>query len=195
MTYDSRFEGIICTFAHGPGGDFMSAGLDWGRLVSNIPLPEQNLAGIAAGVVLQRLWPLRVGGPSRVPSVLRRVAGVVSLAAGGALITWAWSAARSTRLARPDTLVIAGPYAISRNPMYVGWALVHLGVGLLRDDAWVVAALPVVSVAVHRGVLREEAFLAAAFPKEFSRYCVSVPRYVPTLRAEFRAERPRRPRR
>jgi protein-S-isoprenylcysteine O-methyltransferase Ste14 len=173
----------------------MTAPLDWGRLVSNIPLPEQNLSGIAAGVVLQRLWPLRIGGPSRVPSVLRRVAGGVSLATGGALITWAWFAARRTRLARPDTLVTAGPYALSRNPMYVGWALAHLGAGLLRNNAWVVAALPVASAAVHRGVLREEALLAAAFPEEFSRYRLSVPRYVPTLRAGFRAERPLRPRR
>jgi protein-S-isoprenylcysteine O-methyltransferase Ste14 len=158
----------------------MTGPVDWGRLASNIPLPEQNLAGIAAGLVLQRLWPLRVGPPS----VLRRVAGGVSLAAGGALITWAWYAARSTRLARPDTLVDSGPYRLSRNPMYVGWALAHLGVGLLRNDAWVVAALPLASVAVHRGVLREEVFLAEAFPKEFSRYRLSVPRYVPALRAE-----------
>ena len=54
--------------------------------------------------------------------------------------------------------------------MYMGWALVHLGVGLLRNDAWTTAALPVASAAVHREVLREEALLAATFPAKFSRY-------------------------
>ena len=168
---------------------------DWSRLLSNVPLPEQNLAGIAAGVLLQRVLPLRFGQASGPPSVLLGVAGGASLADGGALITSAWFAARSTRLSRPDTLVTSGPYAVSRNPMYVGWALVHLGVGLLRHDAWVLAALPIACGAVHRGVLREEGLLHTAFPAEFSRYLQAVPRYVPAPRAEFRAARPRRPRR
>lgn len=160
----------------------MNAYSDWGRLLSNIPLPEQNLAGIAVGVVLQRLIPLRLGGPRFFVGTI----GAASLAAGGAAVTWAWLAARSTRLARPDTLVTSGPYALSRNPMYVGWALAHLGVGLLRDDAWTVVALPVSMVAIHRGVIAEEEVLAGTFPAEFSQYRLSVPRYVPALRVVLR---------
>ena len=173
----------------------MAGHRDWSRLLSNIPLPEQNLAGIAAGLVLQRVLPLRLVNAYGPPSVLLRLAGGASLAAGGTLITWAWLAARDTRLANPDALVTSGPYGVSRNPMYVGWALVHLGVGLLRNDAWTTAALPVASAAVHRGVLREEALLEATFPVEFSRYRQSAPRYGPHLRAEFRAALPLRPRR
>ncbi len=173
----------------------MTAPRNWGRLLSNIPLPEQNLVGIAVGVVLQRVLPVRLGRPSGLPPMVLRAAGSVSVAAGSGVITWAWFAARSTRLARPDALITSGPYAFSRNPMYVGWTLVHLGVGLLRNDAWIVAALPLASAAVHRGVLREEALLETAFPAEFSRYRESVPRYVPAPRAEFRAARPLRPRR
>jgi protein-S-isoprenylcysteine O-methyltransferase Ste14 len=173
----------------------MTAPRNWGRLLSNIPLPEQNLVGIAAGVVLQRVLPVRLGQTSGLPSVMRRVAGGASVAAGSSVITWAWLAARGTRLARPDALITSGPYALSRNPMYVGWTLVHLGVGLLRNDAWIVAALPLASAAVHRGVRREEALLETAFKAGFSRYRESVPRYVPTPRAEFRAARQLRPRR
>lgn len=154
----------------------MTALPDWERLLSNIPLPVENLAGIAAGVVLQHAVPLRTG---LAPSLVR-AAGVASLAASGAVVSWAWLAARSTRLADPDSLVTTGPYALSRNPMYVGWALAHLGVGLLRDDSWTLAALPVAAAAVHHQVLREEEALAAAFPVEFSRYRRSVPRYVPS---------------
>ncbi|MHA7302129.1 methyltransferase family protein [Pseudarthrobacter sp. MDT1-22] len=164
---------------------------DWGRLLSNIPLPEQNLAGIAVGVVLQRLMPLRLGGPH----FLVRTIGAASLATGSAIVSWALLAARNTGLSRPDALLTAGPYAHSRNPMYVGWALAHLGIGLLRDDAWTVAALPVASVAVHRGVLGEEEILAASFPVEFSQYRLSVPRYVLRLRRAWRAGLPRHPRR
>ena len=173
----------------------MTASRDWGRLLSNIPLPEQNLTGIAAGMVVQRVVPRRLVQAPGPPSVLLRLAGGASLAAGGTLIMWAWFAARNTRLAKPDALVTAGPYGLSRNPMYVGWAVVHLGVGLLRNDAWTTAALPVVSAAVHREVLREEALLEATFPAEFSRYRQFAPRYVPHLRAGFPAALPLRPRR
>lgn len=173
----------------------MAAPRDWRGLLSNIPLPEQNLAGMAAGAVLQRLWPLRIGLRSGPPSLLLQVAGGASMAAGGALVTWAWFSARGTRLARPDSLVVSGPYGLSRNPMYVGWGLVHLGAGLLRNNAWIIAALPPACAAVHREVLREEAFLEAAFPAEFSRYRLSVSRYLPTRRAGFQAGRRRRPRR
>ncbi|MDR7159423.1 methyltransferase family protein [Arthrobacter sp. BE255] len=173
----------------------MTARLDLVRLLSNIPLPEQNLAGIAAGVILQRIAPRPLVPASGPPSILLRLAGGASLASGVALILWAWHAARSTRLATPDGLVTSGPYGLSRNPMYMRWALVHLGVGLLRNDAWTTAALPVASAAVHREVLREEALLEATFPAEFSRYRQSVHRYGPHLRARFPAALPLRPRR
>lgn len=78
--------------------------------------------------------------------------------------------------------------------MYVGWALAHLGIGLLRDDAWTVAALPADSVAVQRGVLGKEEILAASFPVEVSQYRLSVPRYVPRLRRGSRAGLPHHPR-
>ncbi|MEW9873334.1 isoprenylcysteine carboxylmethyltransferase family protein [Arthrobacter sp. HS15c] len=173
----------------------MTSRREWSRLLSNFPLPEQNLAGIAAGMVLQRVQPHRLVQSSGLPVAALRLAGGASLAAGGTLITWAWLAARDTRLARPETLVTSGPYGRSRNPMYVGWALVHLGVGLLRNDAWTTAALPVASAAVHREVLREEALLEATFPAEFSRYRQSVPRYVPHRHAGFPAALPLRRRR
>ena len=160
----------------------MNTPQDWVRLLSNIPLPEQNLAGIAVGEVLHRVLPHRLGGPR----ILVWTIGAASLAAGGAAVAWAWLAARHTRLARPDALVTGGPYALSRNPMYVGCALAHLGVGLLRDDAWTVAALPVSLVAIHRGVLREEKVLAASFPAEFNQYRLSVPRYMPGSRVVLR---------
>ncbi|WP_426227800.1 methyltransferase family protein [Pseudarthrobacter sp. DSP2-3-2b1] len=155
----------------------MTGKRDRKRLLSNIPLPEQNLAGLAAGLVLQRVVPLRIGRPSGPASPLLTTAGAASLAAGGTLVTWAWFAARNTRLAHPEALVTGGPYAFSRNPMYLGCALIQLGAGLLQNNAWMVAALPVASAAMHREVLREEAFLAEAFGERFTQYRRSVPRY------------------
>ncbi|MBD1538832.1 MULTISPECIES: methyltransferase family protein [Pseudarthrobacter] len=150
----------------------------WRLLLSNIPLPEQNLLGIAAGAALQRLVPIRLSGISSRWQRRLRTAGGASLAAGGVLVTWSWWAAHRTLLTRPAELLTSGPYSFSRNPMYVGWTLLHLGIGLVRRNAWSLAALPVAAGAVHRQVLREEASLAASFGGAFAEYRRAVPRYV-----------------
>ncbi|WP_216636669.1 isoprenylcysteine carboxylmethyltransferase family protein [Arthrobacter sp. OY3WO11] len=147
-------------------------------LLSNIPLPEQNLLGIAAGAALQRLVPIRLSRVTGRRQRLLRTTGGASLAAGGVLVTWSWWAAHRTLLTRPAGLVTSGPYSFSRNPMYVGWTLLHLGIGLVWHNAWTLAALPVAAAAVHRRVLREEASLAASFGGAFAEYRRAVPRYV-----------------
>ncbi|WP_146068750.1 isoprenylcysteine carboxylmethyltransferase family protein, partial [Arthrobacter sp. 9E06] len=122
--------------------------------------------------------PLRLPGISGPWQRLLRTTGGASLTAGGVLVTWSWWAAHHTLLTRPAELVTSGPYSFSRNPMYVGWTLLHLGIGLVRHNAWTLAALPVAAAAVHRQVLREEASLAVSFGGAFAEYRRAVPRYV-----------------
>lgn len=64
--------------------------------------------------------------------------------------------------------------------MYVGWALLHLGFGLVGGSTWVLGAFPAATWLVHRQVLHEERDLGEAFPDEFARYRAAVPRYLPT---------------
>ncbi len=81
-------------------------------------------------------------------------------------------------LDRPRRLVVTGPYAVSRNPMYAGWWLLHLGVGLLQGSAWALLTTPAAALAEHRGVLAEERELAELFGAGFAAYAGQVPRYV-----------------
>jgi protein-S-isoprenylcysteine O-methyltransferase Ste14 len=143
-----------------------------GRL-SNVPVPEQNVVGIAAGLVLHRARPWQLPGHR----VVHRLVGSTLCAGGAALVVRSWSAAGQVDLSRPERLVTSGPYATSRNPMYVGWALLQVGVGVISGSAWVVATLPPAAGWVHRQVLREERALAAGFGDEFGRYRATVPRY------------------
>ena len=107
----------------------------WPTRVRNVPLPEPFLFGIGAGLVLHRLWPRRLPGSD----TLRRVLGCSMLGVGSALVASAWSVVGQVNLERPARLVSAGPYAISRNPMYVGWGLLHLGAALTVGSTWMAA--------------------------------------------------------
>ncbi|TCC12429.1 isoprenylcysteine carboxylmethyltransferase family protein [Kribbella soli] len=133
-------------------------------------MPEASLAGIAVGFALERVRPWRIG---------RRPAGWSLVAAGGLVIAGSLRAARTTDLSSPDRLVTSGPYALSRNPMYVGWALMQLGIGLITGSGWVLATLPAVGAGLHRDVVREERRLQESFGDEYERYSERVGRYLP----------------
>lgn len=127
------------------------------------------MAGIALGFALEQIYPGRLR---------RRRAGWALVAAGGLVIAGALRAATTTDLAHPQQLVTSGPYALSRNPMYVGWSLLHLGIGLAAGSAWVVATAPLAGVVVHREVLAEERQLEEQFGTSYRRYRATVRRYV-----------------
>ena len=84
---------------------------------------------------------------------------------------------------RPDraasTLVIAGPYKISRNPMYLGLALVYLGIAIAGQSVWALILLPVVlSVIQRRAIEPEEAFLEKRFGANYISYKEKVRRWL-----------------
>ena len=81
-------------------------------------------------------------------------------------------------LARPGQLVRGGPYAFSRNPMYVAATAVYLGVALVADAAWALLLLPAVLLATHLVVVREERSLSTRFGDGFRSYRASVRRYL-----------------
>jgi protein-S-isoprenylcysteine O-methyltransferase Ste14 len=148
-----------------------------------VPLPESYLIAIAAAVWLDRRRPLPLPGPRYV----HHLTGWPVAVAGARLIGRSWTAATEVELQRPARLVTSGPYAASRNPMYLGWALLQLGAGVARGSWWVIAAVPAAAALVHREVRGEERTLDDAFGDEFRRYRATVPRYLPRRRDRPRA--------
>lgn len=139
----------------------------------NLPLPEPHLAAFTLAAALDRRRPWPLPGGRR-----RRAAGAVIGAGGAWVIARAVGDAAPTDLADPDRVLVDGVYAHSRNPMYVGWSLVHLGAALVSGSGWLLAGLPVAAAAIDREVRAEERRLAARFPVAFERYRRRVPRYV-----------------
>jgi protein-S-isoprenylcysteine O-methyltransferase Ste14 len=148
----------------------MSSSWRW----DNIPLPEPHIIGILTSGALHLARPWRL--PGNKP--LYRDVGWSLVGTGVAISASAVRAASDVELERPSTLISSGPYAISRNPMYVGWTLLYLGVSLVTRNAWMVASLPLVGGIIHREVLREEHTLEGVFGVEYSRYRKFVLRYI-----------------
>ena len=79
---------------------------------------------------------------------------------------------------RPDVLVTKGIFAFSRNPIYVGFALVLIGQFLVFPN-WIPLAYLVAGVwLLHRQVLREEEFMREQYGQDYVEYCRRVRRYV-----------------
>jgi protein-S-isoprenylcysteine O-methyltransferase Ste14 len=141
---------------------------------NNVPLPEPHMTGILASGVLHLTRPWRLSGSKR----LYRGVGWTLVGAGVAISASAVQAACDVDLERPSALVSSGPYAISRNPMYVGWTLLYLGTALIRRNGWMIASLPAVARFVHRDVLGEEHSLEETFEEDYARYRKLVRRYL-----------------
>jgi len=108
----------------------------------------------------------------------------VLLFAGLGLDVWAMAALHRARTnilphRAAGRLVTDGPYAFTRNPIYLGNTIVLLGLGLMLENPWLLAAAPVAAVATdHLAARREEAHLAAKFGAEFAAYAARVPRWL-----------------
>lgn len=127
-------------------------------------------------------WPL-VGSGRFFSSTPVAWAGV-ALCFGGVLLVGLSLVAfgRSFRVGidtdNPDKLVTSGVFAISRNPIYVGFGLVLLG-QFLVFPSWVPLIYLLAALWLfNRQVLREEAFMREHYGREYADYCGRVRRYL-----------------
>lgn len=87
----------------------------------------------------------------------------------------------SGHVRKNESLATSGPYAYTRNPLYLGSLLIGLGFVVAARSWWVGIALVVMFFAIYLPVIRdEEAFLRQKFP-EFDEYARQVPRMLPRL--------------
>jgi protein-S-isoprenylcysteine O-methyltransferase Ste14 len=143
------------------------------------PPPLIYLAGLVAGIVLDALLP-----EGSLPWPIRWILGGVLAFAGIALL-----ASFNTAFTRKGTavepwkpttaIVTTGPYRITRNPAYLGMALLYVGITLLADVPWALLVLPIVVVVIDRMVIaREERYLERKFGREYLDYKETVRRWV-----------------
>jgi len=105
-------------------------------------------------------------------------AGAALAVLGESLRIWA-----SGHIEKTERLATGGPYAHTRNPLYVGSALLAIGVAVASASLFVVLAVAAYFALLYPAVIREEsAFLARRFPEEYAAWARDVPAFVPRLR-------------
>jgi len=141
--------------------------------------PLVYLAGVVIGIVISIWIPTKI-----IPSSLSWTLGGLLIVCGAVLTGSAILKFKGVgTTVRPDraasTLVVVGPYRITRNPMYLGLALVYLGIAIADQSVWALILLPVVLTIIQRRVIEpEEAFLERRFGTSYIRYKQNVGRWI-----------------
>jgi protein-S-isoprenylcysteine O-methyltransferase Ste14 len=145
----------------------------------HVPPPFFFVTAIGAGLLLHRAVPLPIGGGT--PRIILAWACVAAFAGLlVAAVTSFWRRRTTVIPNRPaNTLVVAGPYRFTRNPMYVAMTLLTTALGLWMNTWWIVLLLIPTLVVIDRYVIaHEEAYLRRRFGADYEAYLDRVPRWL-----------------
>lgn len=146
-----------------------------------IPPPLVFLGTLIAGVLVHGfLAPLPMGLPLGMRIVAAAAAAVPGLVfMGGAIILFRRTGQDPKPWVCTPEIISTGIYRISRNPMYVGMALIQTAIGAGLDNWWVIIFVPVSLVIVHLTAVRhEESYLERKFGDQYTRYKATVRRWI-----------------
>ncbi len=137
----------------------------------------------SSGEILMR-WRVRIGYPVALAGLLLAHPMPAWLAAGAGIASAGLllRGAAAGYLRKGEGLATSGAYAYTRNPLYLGSALLLAGF-LVGSHSWVVAALGAAYFAVFYPAVmrREEQELRARYGTAFDEYAARVPRLWPRL--------------
>jgi protein-S-isoprenylcysteine O-methyltransferase Ste14 len=134
--------------------------------ISAVLFGTLGLRDVATGVVPHDLLDFRDA---------MTVVGLAGVLIGLALRSWA-----AGFLVKNDELTTTGPYALLRNPLYLGSFLMVIGFCMLIHDGLNLSVVAVLLPCLYiPKVLYEERLLAGLYPQQWQRYAAATPRFFP----------------
>ncbi len=145
-----------------------------------LPPPLLYLAAVIALVVLRWVWPAPIFAASTVALYAGAILGMAALALGfWAVLTLRLAGTNVDPRKTSTAMVTAGPFRFTRNPIYVAFTALYLGITLALNCWWGLVLLVPTLVVMHVGVIRrEEYYLEKKFAADYLRYKNNVARYV-----------------
>lgn len=144
-----------------------AGGGGWPALARRIRVPLGFVLAMAYWWLAQPTWwSLTAGACMMLPGVWLR-----TLASG--------------HVRKAKEVTTGGPYAYTRNPLYLGSIIIAAGFALAARSLWIVAVLAVLFLVVYVPVIRwEETYMRSQF-SGYEDYARRVPRLLPRLRPAF----------
>jgi protein-S-isoprenylcysteine O-methyltransferase Ste14 len=160
-------------------------------------VPRDDQPGPRRDAVPFRVWPpvalgiplaggiglsLLVGEPIPWPDLRSGVA----LFLGAVFVGWnGWSILLFHRHAtgllpgQPTTALLrSGPFAVSRNPLYLGLIALYVAIAVAVPSTWALLLLPLGFIVLLKGSVEpEESYLRQKFGLAYEEYCRAVPRW------------------
>jgi protein-S-isoprenylcysteine O-methyltransferase Ste14 len=134
---------------------------EWSRIARRIRVP------LGFGFAAFYVWIAR-------PTVASIVIGTLAALPGILLRAFA-----SGHVRKNETLATSGPYAHTRNPLYLGSFIMGVGFAIAARSVWVFLLMVGMVFVIYLPVIRaEETFLRQTFP-DFDEYAHNVPRLWP----------------
>ena len=143
------------------------------------PPPLLYVGALALGLLLHRLRPITFLPPA-VARRLGPVLIVLGFASADSALLNLWRVHTDIMTRNPTTsLVVKGPYRISRNPIYLGMTMIYGGIAVLTNALSALLLLPAVVLMIQRGAIApEEQYLERRFGGEYLRYKARVRRWI-----------------
>ena len=142
--------------------------------------PLIYLAAIAGGLALHWAWPHPMPAGAAVRPLLGGALVVVALLLFGLSVRRFRAAGTPVPAWKPTTAIVrTGAYRFSRNPIYLAFSLLQLGIAIWVGSWWLVATLAIAVALIHYVVVpREERYLEARFGAEYRDYKAAVRRWL-----------------
>jgi protein-S-isoprenylcysteine O-methyltransferase Ste14 len=144
-----------------------------------VPPPLIYVVLFGLGLLLHELMPFTF-----LPIIPARVVALICLGCGLLLAGWSNLLFRRAHTSlvpiKPTTaLVVAGPYRLTRNPMYLGLLCIYIAAALWFGVMWVLVLVPLVVLAVQRlAIIKEERYLEQKFGDAYRQYRAHVRRWI-----------------
>jgi protein-S-isoprenylcysteine O-methyltransferase Ste14 len=141
--------------------------------------PLVYACAIVLGLLLQAARPVAFMPPGAGAPL-----GIAAIVAAAALFFFAVRTMRAARTPVPGNLpttaiVRSGPFRFSRNPIYLAFSLLHLGIACWADSLWLLITLaPATALMAFVVVPREERYLESRFASEYLAYKAAVRRWL-----------------
>jgi protein-S-isoprenylcysteine O-methyltransferase Ste14 len=144
-----------------------------------VPPPALYALAVLVGYLLNHRWPLPISGGASVQALAWLLVGAWLALTVSSIGNFRRSRTSMVPIRPATSLVIAGPYRFTRNPMYVGLAVLTVALGLFLDSWWpIVLLVPVLFVVRAFVIAPEERYLERRFGADYVAYTQRVRRWL-----------------